>query len=98
VCGTKPVVRQGVSEYVNSPTTDLFRKTDLPHGLTADTTEKLRGGADLVIVEGPMDAHAITPRAAADGLDLVAVAPLGAALTAHSSPPSTPSPRSPTAT
>ena len=30
-----------------------------------------------------MDAHAITPRAAADGLNLVAVAPLGAALTAE---------------
>ena len=30
-----------------------------------------------------MDAHAITPLAAADGLNLVAVAPLGAALTAE---------------
>lgn len=70
-------------KYVNSPTTDLFRKTDLPYGLTADAAEKLRGGADLVIVEGPMDAHAITTAAAAGGLDLVAVAPLGTALTAE---------------
>ena len=70
-------------KYVNSPTTDLFRKTDLPYGLTADAAEKLRGGADLVIVEGPMDAHAITTAAAAGALDLVAVAPLGTALTAE---------------
>jgi hypothetical protein len=70
-------------KYVNSPTTDLFRKTDLPYGLTTDTTGKLRAGADLVLVEGPMDAHAVTTAAAATGLHLVAVAPLGTALTAE---------------
>ena len=71
-------------KYVNSPTTDLFRKTDLPYGLTTDNIEKLRAGADLVIVEGPMDAHAVTAAAApAKDLRLVAVAPLGTALTAE---------------
>jgi len=70
-------------KYVNSPTTDLFRKTDLPYGLTTDTTGKLRAGADLVLVEGPMDAHAVTTAAAATDLHLVAVAPLGTALTAE---------------
>ena len=71
-------------KYVNSPTTDLFRKTDLPYGLTTDNIEELRAGADLVIVEGPMDAHAVTAAAApAKDLRLVAVAPLGTALTAE---------------
>ena len=51
-------------KYVNSPTTDLFRKAELPYGLTSDTAEKLRGGADLVLVEGPMDAEATNATAA----------------------------------
>jgi DNA primase len=69
-------------KYLNSPTTDLFRKSELPYGLTSDAAEKLRGGADLVLVEGPMDAEAINAAAAANGLHLVALAPLGTALTA----------------
>jgi len=69
-------------KYVNSPTTDLFRKADLPYDLTTKTMGKLRGGADLVLVEGPMDAQAINTAAAANGLHLVALAPLGTALTA----------------
>jgi len=69
-------------KYVNSPTTDLFRKAELPYGLTSDVGEKLRGGADLVLVEGPMDAEAINATAAATGLHLVALSPLGTALTA----------------
>ena len=71
-------------KYVNSATTDLFSKTDLPYGLTPETIEQLRGGADLAIVEGPMDALAVNAAAAPPtAADLVAVAPLGTALTAE---------------
>ena len=68
-------------KYVNSATTDLFSKTDLPYGLTPETITQLRGGANLAIVEGPMDALAVDTAARADGRRLVAVAPLGTALT-----------------
>ena len=68
-------------KYVNSATTDLFSKTDLPYGLTPETIAQLRGGANLAIVEGPMDALAVDTAARADGRRLVAVAPLGTALT-----------------
>lgn len=69
-------------KYLNSATTDLFSKTDLPYGLTPDTIDKLRAGASLAIVEGPMDALAVNAAARHAGRDLVAVAPLGTALTA----------------
>ena len=82
--GTPARTNPAAPKYVNSPTTDLFRKTDLPYGLTTDNIEELRAGADLVIVEGPMDAHAVAAAAApAKDLRLVAVAPLGTALTAE---------------
>jgi DNA primase catalytic core len=64
-------------KYLNSPTTTVFRKSDLPFGLTPRQGDLLREGADLVIVEGPMDALAVTVARP----DLVAVAPLGTALT-----------------
>ena len=64
-------------KYLNSPTTTLFRKSDLPFGLTPQQVDLLRAGADLVIVEGPMDALAVNVARP----DLVAVAPLGTALT-----------------
>nr|WP_240189380.1 toprim domain-containing protein [Nakamurella flavida] len=68
-------------KYLGSATTDLFSKTVLPYGLTPDTIDQLRAGASLAIVEGPMDALAITAAAAHAGRRLVAVAPLGTALT-----------------
>ena len=46
-------------KYLNSPTTTVFRKSDLPFGLTPRQVDLLRAGADLVIVEGPMDALAV---------------------------------------
>ena len=74
-------------KYLNSPGTDLFNKSELLYGLTADNVAALQAGADLVIVEGPMDAEAINqahrdpntaplPR-------LVTVATSGTALTAE---------------
>ena len=73
-------------KYLNSPGTELFNKSKLLYGLTADNVAALQAGADLFIVEGPMDAEAINqahrdpdtarlPR-------LVAVATSGTALTA----------------
>jgi DNA primase catalytic core len=64
-------------KYLNSPTTTVFRKSDLPFGLTPQQVTRLSEGADLVIVEGPMDALAVNLARP----DLVAVAPLGTALT-----------------
>ena len=46
-------------KYLNSPGTDLFNKSELLYGLTTDSVAALQAGADLVIVEGPMDAEAI---------------------------------------
>jgi DNA primase catalytic core len=66
-------------KYLNSPITAVYRKTDQPYGLTPQTIAALRAGADLAIVEGPMDAEAINLAAAGR---VVAVAPLGTALTA----------------
>ena len=54
-------------KYLNSPTTMLFSKSDLPFGLTPRQVAALRAGADLVIVEGPMDALAVNARAAGPG-------------------------------
>ncbi len=65
-------------KYLNSPTTMVFRKSDVPFGLTPRQVAALRAGADLVLVEGPMDALAVNLARP----DLVAVAPLGTALTA----------------
>ncbi len=66
-------------KYLNSPITAVYSKTDQPYGLTPPTIAALRAGADLAIVEGPMDAEAINLAAAGR---VVAVAPLGTALTA----------------
>ena len=67
-------------KYLNSPESELFHKRALPFGLDPAAVTALRGGADVVLVEGPMDAMAVntaTGRAA-----LVAVATGGTALTA----------------
>ncbi len=70
-------------KYLNSPGTELFNKSELLYGLTADNVAALEAGADLVIVEGPMDAEAINKvHRDADTPRLVAVATSGTALTA----------------
>lgn len=69
-------------KYINGPTTALYRKSENPYGLTPDTIRRLRAGAGLIIAEGPLDVEALTRAARHADLDLVAVAPLGTALTA----------------
>ncbi|WP_162583994.1 MobF family relaxase [Variovorax sp. PBS-H4] len=65
-------------KYVNSPTTELYKKSSNLYGLNPDTVAAIRAGAPVVIVEGPMDAAAITTAAAGAA---VAVATNGTALT-----------------
>ena len=62
-------------KYLNTPNTALFTKGDQLYGAVQDL---LTGGATPVLVEGPMDAHAIT---LATGGTHVGLAPLGTALT-----------------
>ena len=72
-------------KYLNSPSTDLFNKSEMLYGLDEHAVAALRAGADLVFVEGPMDAQAINQaHRAVDGAPaaLVAVAASGTALTA----------------
>jgi DNA primase catalytic core len=64
-------------KYLNTAETDLFRKGNELYGLS-EATSALADGAAVVLVEGPMDAIAVT--LAGDG-DFVGVAPLGTALT-----------------
>ena len=64
-------------KYLNTAETDLFRKGNELYGL-AEATPALADGAAVVLVEGPMDAIAVT--LAGDG-DFVGVAPLGTAFT-----------------
>jgi DNA primase len=77
-----PTADPTVPKYLNSPGTVLFRKSDLPYGLNPEAIGRLRAGADLAIVEGPLDARAVQAAARHVGNDLVVVAPLGTALTA----------------
>ena len=66
-----------VPKYLNTPTTRAFHKSEILFGLT-EHQNLVAQGADLVRVEGPFDALAIT--LATDGR-AVGVAPLGTALT-----------------
>jgi DNA primase catalytic core len=70
------------AKYLNGPTTDIFTKGDLPYGLNPASAQAIRGGADIVLVEGPMDAEAVNTAASAASRNLVAIAPNGTALTA----------------
>ena len=70
-------------KYLNSPSTDIFHKRELPFGLNPDSVAALRAGADIVLVEGPMDALAITAAATAAQRPLVPIATNGTALTAE---------------
>ncbi|WP_202865395.1 MobF family relaxase [Ornithinimicrobium sufpigmenti] len=62
-------------KYLNTPTTPLFSKGHQLYGADPDL---LKAGATPVLVEGPMDAHAIT--LATRGM-YAGLAPLGTALT-----------------
>lgn len=66
-----------VPKYLNTPTTRAFHKSEILFGLP-EHQDQVAQGADLVRVEGPCDALAIT--LATDGR-AVGVAPLGTALT-----------------
>lgn len=68
-------------KYLNSPDTIVFAKTRTPHGLDPAAVAALRAGADLVIVEGPLDAIAINTATATARRGAVAVATGGTALT-----------------
>jgi len=69
-----------VPKYLNSPQTALYRKGEVLYGLGADPTRQaLAGGARPVLVEGALDAIAVT---CAGGGRYAGVAPSGTALTA----------------
>jgi DNA primase catalytic core len=65
-------------KYLNSPETPIYRKSEVLLGV-AEEHELLRGGATPVVVEGALDAYAVTE---ATGGRCVGVAPSGTALTA----------------
>ena len=66
-------------KYLNSPETELFTKGHLLAGL-AEGRKAIRAGAQPVLVEGPLDAIAVS--IAAPGR-FIGVAPCGTALTGH---------------
>jgi DNA primase catalytic core len=68
---------QAVPKYLNTAETDLFTKGNELYGLT-EAASALTAGAVPVLVEGPLDALAVT--VAGDG-EYVGVAPLGTAFT-----------------
>ena len=70
---------RGVPKYLNSPQTALYNKSEILFGLW-EAREALVAGAQPVIVEGPLDAIAVT--AAGQGR-FAGVAPCGTALTAR---------------
>ena len=72
-----PATPDAGPKYLNTPQTALFDKGALLYGLS-EGVEALAAGAIPVLVEGPLDAIAIT--LAADG-SAVGVAPLGTAFT-----------------
>jgi DNA primase len=67
-----------IPKYLNSPATALYAKGELLYGLGAEPTRQaLAAGARPVLVEGPLDAIAVTGAGRYAG-----VAPCGTALTA----------------
>ena len=68
---------QQAPKYVNGATTTIFTKSTTPFGLSPQAIQSLKHGADLAIVEGPMDAHAINTAAALSGRQLVAAVAAG---------------------
>jgi len=69
-----------IPKYLNSPATALYAKGELLYGLGAEPVRQaLAAGARPVLVEGPLDAIAVTSAGAGR---YVGVAPSGTALTA----------------
>ena len=73
----RPGADPRVPKYLNTPTTRAFHKSEVLFGLP-EYQDLVAQGADLVRVEGPFDALAIT---LGTGGKAVGVAPLGTALT-----------------
>lgn len=71
-----------VPRYLNSPTTAIFRKSEVLYGLAAHHHE-ISHGALAVVCEGPLDAIAIDLLAASRGLRLAGLAITGTAFTRH---------------
>jgi DNA primase len=69
----------GVPKYLNSPATSLYDKSEVLFGLW-EASGALEGGARPVIVEGPLDAMAVSVAGAGR---FAGVAPCGTALTAR---------------
>jgi DNA primase catalytic core len=72
-----PEAGPAVSKYLNSPETSVYTKGDLLFGLH-EARDRLARAAVPVIVEGPLDAIAVT---AADPVKFAGLAPCGTALT-----------------
>jgi DNA primase len=72
-----PRARRDVPRYLNSPSTDIFKKRELLFGL-AEQSARLSAGAIPVIVEGSLDVLAVAPTTT----EFVPVSPCGTALTA----------------
>jgi DNA primase len=78
--GRALVEAEDTPRYLNSPATALYRKGEVLYGLGAEPGRRaLAGGARPVLVEGPLDAIAVT---AAGAGRYAGVAPCGTALTA----------------
>ena len=78
--GRALVEAEDTPRYLNSPATALYRKGEVLYGLGAEPARQaLAGGARPVLVEGPLDAIAVT---CAGGGRYAGVAPCGTALTA----------------
>ncbi|MEV4251689.1 toprim domain-containing protein [Spirillospora sp. NPDC049652] len=74
--GRRPDTGRG-PKYLNTPTTDLFNKSQILFGLH-ENRGQLNAGARPLLVEGPLDVIAVT---AAAPTGLAPVAPCGTALT-----------------
>lgn len=72
---------QEAPKYLNSPETSSYHKAEALYGLTAAARQALAAGAVPVLVEGPLDAIAIT--SSGTTTTYVGVAPCGTALTAR---------------
>src|SRR5664280_648416 len=78
--GRALVEAEDTPRYLNSPATALYRKGEVLYGLGAEPTRQaLAAGARPVLVEGPLDAIAVTCATAGR---YAGVAPCGTALTA----------------
>ena len=75
-----------VPKYLNSPGTAIYSKSEHLYGLGQTAAEAVAGGAQPVLVEGPMDALAVNRAAtspASSAQAHFAIAPCGTALTAQ---------------